>query len=72
MISRPRSSHGRSRLPWFVRLVSAAKRLEDFVGIVAIAMPKGGRVQPKIAGDIMAAVPGYSEFAAVVKRAACR
>ena len=51
---------------------ASAKELEDMASVVMVAMSKGGSVQPKVASEILRAVPGYSEFASSVKRASCR
>jgi tetratricopeptide (TPR) repeat protein len=50
----------------------SATRLEDLVRVITIAMPKGGSVEPAIAGKILAGLPGYSEFVNSTKRATCR
>jgi tetratricopeptide (TPR) repeat protein len=50
----------------------SAARLEDLVGVANIAMPKGGSVDPDVAAKILAALPGYSDFATSVKQASCR
>ena len=51
---------------------SAATRVEELTRVTTIAMPRGGRIDPAVASQILAALPGYSEFVSSVKRANCR
>jgi tetratricopeptide (TPR) repeat protein len=51
---------------------SSVARVEDFVRVVTIAMPRGGSVDPGTATKILSALPGYSEFTTSVKRTSCR
>ena len=51
---------------------TSAKRADDLLGIAAIAVPKGGRVNPTAAAQIMAALPGYTDFVGSAKRSTCR
>ena len=51
---------------------SSAARVDDFVRVATIAMPRGGSVDPETATKILSALPGYSEFTSSIKRASCR
>jgi tetratricopeptide (TPR) repeat protein len=51
---------------------ASAKRLEDFISVVTIALPRGGRIDPEAAGKMMTGLPSYSEFVTSVKRLNCR
>ena len=55
-----------------VSACASATRLEDFVSVVTIALPRGGRVDPGASSKILSTLPGYSEFVTSVKRANCR
>lgn len=51
---------------------ASATRAESLAATVAIAMPKGGSIDPTTAGKILNALPAMSEFVASVKQATCR
>lgn len=51
---------------------TSSTELADLVAIAAVAVPRGGSVDPATAGQIIAALPGYSEFLNSVKQASCR
>lgn len=51
---------------------ASSTQLLDLIATVAVAMPKGGIVDPAAAGQIMAALPRYSDFLNSVKQASCR
>lgn len=49
-----------------------AKQAEDNLATTQIAMPRGGSVDPKVAGQILSGVASYSEFIGSVKKAFCK
>lgn len=51
---------------------TSASSIEDLVRTAAIALPRGGSVDPAVATRIVGALPGYSEYVNSVKQASCR
>jgi tetratricopeptide (TPR) repeat protein len=71
----PLSEFARLRAPTRAQRQAAcatAKQVDDLVSTSAIAMQKGGRVDPAVAGQILGALPGFAEFVGSVKRTSCR
>ncbi len=52
-------------------MCESSTRLVDFVEIATLAMPRGGRVDPAIAAQILGALPSVSDYANSVKHASC-
>jgi len=55
-----------------VSACASATRVDELARTVAIALPRGGRVDPTNAGKILTALPSLSEFASRAKQATCR
>ena len=51
---------------------ASVTRAEELLSVVTISMPKGGSVEPTVAGKILGALPGMTEFLTPVKQASCR
>jgi tetratricopeptide (TPR) repeat protein len=50
-----------------------SKQAEDYLATTSIAMPKGGRIDPNVAGQILGAVSSYTDYIGQVKKAfACK
>ncbi len=52
-------------------MCESSTRLQEFVDLVSIALPKGGSADPAIAAQILGALPGLTDFAGSVKHATC-
>lgn len=51
---------------------ASATRVDDLASTVSIVMPRGGRVEPEIAGKILTALPSIADYARAAKQARCR